>query len=439
MSDLPSDWAEATLAEVAVEVRSGFASGKHNAQGLGVPHLRPMNVSRLGEIDLVDVKYVDPEKDDRRLEVGDILFNNTNSPALVGKTAVVRQSGDFAFSNHMTRIRVGRDIEPEFVAAQLHYLWLSGQLAPHINNHVNQASISAKRLASRVRLRIPPAAEQQRIVESIETHLGSIGRATVQLEHAKTLVKALRRSAIAEVFDEADWDWTTLGEIAEVRGGVTKDSKRQDDPRFVEVPYLRVANVQRGFLDLDEVSTIRVPPEKASALALEPNDILFNEGGDRDKLGRGWIWDGQIPRCIHQNHVFRARLRDGGFDPRFISTHGNTWGQAWFEKHGKQTTNLASINLTTLKLFPVPAPPIDEQRQLMDRLDELTTQLGSLEAEINAAMRRGESMRRAVLAAAFSGQLVPQITSEEPATELLERIRAERPTNERRSRKKVPS
>ena len=133
-----------------------------------------------------------------------------------------------------------------------------------------------------------------------------------------------------------------------MKGGVTKDSKREADPGYVEYPYLRVANVQRGFLDLSVVTTIRAHHDKAEKLVLQHGDILFNEGGDRDKLGRGWVWEGQIENCIHQNHVFRARLTNGGFDPYFISMHANTWGQRWFERHGKQTTNLASINLATL-------------------------------------------------------------------------------------------
>jgi type I restriction enzyme S subunit len=80
-----------------------------------------------------------------------------------------------------------------------------------------------------------------------------------------------------------------LGEIAEVVGGVTKDAKRQADPSLIEVPYLRVANVQRGRLDLSMIATIRTSSVQAQKLRLEKGDVLLNEGGDRDKLGRGWV------------------------------------------------------------------------------------------------------------------------------------------------------
>ena len=277
------------------------------------------------------------------------------------------------------------------------------------------------------RIPIPPHAEQKRIVAAIEEHFSRLDAAEAMLAAARRKLASLRRSAVARLFDHADWPWTTLGEIAEIKGGVTKDSKRQSDPGYVEVPYLRVANVQRGYLDLSEVSRIRVRPAKAAQLALRTGDVLFNEGGDRDKLGRGWVWDGQIDNCIHQNHVFRARLSSGEFDPYFVSVHGNTWGQRWFETHGKHTTNLATLNLTTLKSFPVPAPPLAEQRTVVAEFQSIRRSEDRLRAEISRAESRSASLRRSILADAFSGRLVPQDPDDEPALVLLERIAASRP------------
>ena len=221
------------------------------------------------------------------------------------------------------------------------------------------------------------------------------------------------------------WAWATLGSIADVVGGVTKDGKRQDDPASVEARYLRVANVQRGFLDLEHVSTIRVPPAKAAHLALVPGDVLFNEGGDRDKLGRGWIWEGQVPGCIHQNHVFRARLAEG-IEPKLVSFWGNTFGKGWFEWRGKQTTNLASLNLTTLKSFPVPIAPPEEQVLIVAEVDRQLSFLDACERSVDACLGRSSGLRRSVLSSAFQGRLAPQDSTDEPASALLERIRTER-------------
>ncbi len=269
---------------------------------------------------------------------------------------------------------------------------------------------------------VAPVQEQKRIVAAVEEHFSRLGAVSSALEAAHQKLEALRCSSFQEMFNRPSWPWTTLGQIAEVKGGVTKDSKNQGNPVYVEVPYLRVANVQRGFLDLNKITTIRVKPEKALSLELKPGDILFNEGGDRDKLGRGWVWEGQIENCIHQNHVFRARLTDEAFDPYFVSMHGNTWGQQWFQTHGKQTTNLASLNLTTLKSFPVPSPSLSEQREVVGQLRQVMEMEDSLRADLNQAKRHIATLRRSILSIAFSGRLVPQDPDDEPASALLDRI-----------------
>ena len=213
--------------------------------------------------------------------------------------------------------------------------------------------------------------------------------------------------------------------MGDVVGGVTKDAKRQDDADFVEVRYLRVANVQRGFLDLATVTTIRVSVAAAQKLALIDGDVLFNEGGDRDKLGRGWVWEGQVPGCIHQNHVFRSRLA-GGMQPKLVSWWGNTFGKGWFEAHGKQTTNLASLNMTTLKSFPIPVGPASEQERIVAAVEYHFSFIDACERTVDAGLVRSAAMRRSILKAAFEGRLVPQDPWDEPASVLLDRIQVER-------------
>ncbi len=286
-------------------------------------------------------------------------------------------------------------------------------------------AITGRQLRSH-RVAVAPLAEQERIVTAIEEHLSRLDTVNAALQAIRTRLGNLRRSAAATILDRPDWLWTTLDEIAAVRGGITKDAKRESDLGFVEYPYLRVANVQRGFLDLSEVTTIRADPHKAKKLVLRPGDILFNEGGDRDKLGRGWVWEGQIENCIHQNHVFRARLTDSDFDPYFVSMHANAWGRQWFESRGKQTTNLASLSLTTLKSFPVPAPSLEDQQSVVAELQSIAGSEDRLRSDLDSVDRRSKTLRRAVLASAFSGRLVPQDPSDEHASGLLERIAASR-------------
>jgi type I restriction enzyme, S subunit len=222
------------------------------------------------------------------------------------------------------------------------------------------------------------------------------------------------------------WSWTSLDAIAKVVGGVTKGQKRKPTDTLRLVPYLRVANVQRGALDLTDIKTIEATPEEIEELMLLPGDILLNEGGDRDKLGRGWIWEGQIPECIHQNHVFRARMVCSHIHPKYVSWYANSFGQRYFFDEGKQTTNLASLNMTKLKGLPIPLPPYKEQTRIVEDLERQLTNLNSLERAAEVSAHRANILRQAVLKSAFAGQLVSQDPSDEPASVLLERIRAER-------------
>ena len=222
------------------------------------------------------------------------------------------------------------------------------------------------------------------------------------------------------------WVWATLSQLSELKGGVTKGQRYKSEQILREIPYLRVANVQRGFLDLTQISTIETSKENIDQLRLTTGDVLFTEGGDRDKLGRGWVWKGEIEECIHQNHVFRARPFSNNIIPEFVSWWGNSFGQDFFSRFGKQTTNLASINLTVLSQFPIPLPPLAEQRRIVAEVERRLSVIQQAEVAVDASLKRAERLRQSILKQAFSGKLVPQDPDDEPASVLLERIRVER-------------
>ncbi|WP_405700585.1 hypothetical protein [Streptomyces sp. NBC_00069] len=460
--ELPEGWVRATLEELGVEAQPGFASGKHNRDGNGVIHLRPMNVTRNGVLDTSDARYVNDDSA-RRVEFGDVLFNNTNSPVWVGKTAWVDSVEPLAYSNHMTRLRGPEGLDGKFLAVQLHHLWAIGHFKTVLNNHVNQASVARKALLD-TSIVVPPFLEQRRIVAKLDEQLAHIEAGEAAARTALASSEILRDRITgqgacggldgAELFpaelEKADaddgalpdlplgWRWARLGEIAAVAGGVTKDSKKQSDPDYVEVPYLRVANVQRGRLVLDRIEKIRVPAVKADALRLVRGDVLLNEGGDRDKLGRGWIWEGQIEDCIHQNHVFRARVVNDVLDPLMLAWHANSFGKGWCDRNGKQTVNLASISLRKIKLLPVPVPPREVQAELVKVIQSHVDEAAAAHQLAQGALEQASELRGALLHAAFTGALVPQDPEDEPASVLLERIRAQRLSAVKPARKRVP-
>jgi type I restriction enzyme S subunit len=174
-----------------------------------------------------------------------------------------------------------------------------------------------------------------------------------------------------------EWDHCSLGRLAEIVSGITLG---QPIPvEGIEVPYLRVANVQDGYLDLRELKTIVVDPRTIDRLKLREGDVLMNEGGDFDKLGRGTVWTNPISPCIHQNHVFRVRPRNELLRSRFLAYWSQSeYGKKYFVLSSKQSTNLASINSTQLHRFPVVEPPPNEQLAIEQRLVGIDSHLAML-------------------------------------------------------------
>jgi type I restriction enzyme S subunit len=184
VSMLPPSWAVFAVGEVIPDIRQGFSSGEHNEDGTGIPHLRPMNIDRRGRIVLKQLKYVAPTTNDLRITRGDVLFNNTNSADLVGKTAVFDLDGQWGFSNHMTRLRPPTGVLPRFIAYQLHYLWQDGYFRLRRTQHVNQASISLRTLSSSIPFVLAPTVDQEAIVAELERIFERLDQVEVALDRA---------------------------------------------------------------------------------------------------------------------------------------------------------------------------------------------------------------------------------------------------------------
>lgn len=181
----------------------------------------------------------------------------------------------------------------------------------------------------------------------------------------------------------SDWSLNRLVDLAEIRSGIAKNANANiTNP--VSVYYLRVANVQDGFLDLSEVSQLLVSRDDIKRYAVMPNDMLMNEGGDLDKLGRGALWSGEFSPCIHQNHVFVVRCGKFLLPIYLKEWTGSTAARRYFLLAGRQTTNLASINKTSLGQLPIPLPPTQaEQQAIAEALSDADALIESLEQLID--------------------------------------------------------
>ncbi len=480
--ELPAGWALATLGVICDKPEYGWTTKAVVDRG-ALKLLRTTDISK-GPIDWSKVPYCEqepPSPEKYLLSDGDIVISRAGS---VGLSALISNCPDAVFASYLIRFRANSKLEKKY----LNYFLSSPSYWEQISQEsagIALQNVNAKKL-SNITLPLPPLAEQRLIVAEIETQFTRLDASVTALRRAQANLKRYRASVLKDAcegrlvpaeaelarsegreYESADvllerilaerrarwesqekrrgkykepsapdtsalpelpegWVWASLEAISELKGGVTKGQRYASEQTLREVPYLRVANVQRGFLDLDRVTTIETSEKNIERLRLKAGDVLFTEGGDRDKLGRGWVWKGEIEGCIHQNHVFRSRPFSNSVIPEFVSWWGNSFGQDFFSRFGKQTTNLASINLTVLSQFPIPVPPLVEQRRIVAEVERRLSVVQQADATVEASLARAERLRQSILKKAFSGRLVPQDPDDEPASVLLERIRAER-------------
>jgi len=201
------------------------------------------------------------------------------------------------------------------------------------------------------------------------------------------------------------WEIKKLKLVADLQTGLTLGQKYDSQPT-VRRSYLRVANVQDGYLDLSDVIDIDIPAEKANRHELKWGDVLMTEGGDFDKLGRGYVWESQIDQCLHQNHIFAVRPNPAYLDSYFLAALLKSFhGKHYFTSTSQQTTNLATTNATKLKAFPVLLPPVAEQKEILLYLDKQTNRLDGLISKVRTAIARLREYRAALISAAVTGKI----------------------------------
>lgn len=444
MSKLPEGWIEVTVEEVAeVNPRKSvdllpddlvtfvpMAAVDEISGTIARPIERPLKEVSKGFTQFVD---------------DDVIFAKITPSMENGKSAVARRLAN-ATGFGSTEFHVLRStgaVEPEYLWRFVRQKEFRDNAQQVMSGAVGQQRVPAEHLKSHL-LPLPPLPEQRLIVAKTDRLTNQIMRARTELAQIPELI-AKYRSAVLELafcgklttdFRKTDkagekglpqgWSVRLLGDISEIQGGIQVGKRRNNDVEMVEVPYLRVANVQRGWLNLDEIKTISVTSEEKDRLLLQSGDVLMNEGGDRDKLGRGWVWDGQLAECIHQNHVFRIRLHKDILPPEFVSHFANERGQQYFFDQGTQTTNLASISKRKVAALPVPVPPLEEAVEIVSRIETAFAWLDRIDSDHTSASRLLPKLEGAILAKAFRGELVPQDPNDEPAAMLLERINAER-------------
>ena len=243
---------------------------------------------------------------------------------------------------------------------------------------------------------LPSLPEQRRIVDLLSRAEGIVRLRREAQRKAAELMPSLFLYMFGDpASNPKGWPVVALSEVSQVISGVAKGRKLDSD-ECVELPYMRVANVKDGYLDLSEIKSIAIKKSEVEKLLIEPGDLLMTEGGDPDKLGRAALWQGEVENCVHQNHIFKVRSDRSRVLPEYLrSLVGSSYGKAYFFRVAKKTTGIASINKTQLSSFPVTVPPIAMQRTFASQAEAVRgiaaqqiTALTTAQATFDALLHR---------------------------------------------------
>lgn len=311
------------------------------------------------------------------------------------------------------------EVSPAFIA-----YYIAGNQKALLDEWVKQGStvesIEFERMA-RTPLVVPDPSEQQALVAYLDTETARIDTLVAEKETLIGLLSEARMSTITRLIAGADlpgvpsgnpwvphlprgWQLKRLKHLADVRSGLAKGKDYGGKPT-VKMPYLRVANVQDGHLNLTEVLTIEVAADEAERFLLQSGDVLMNEGGDYDKLGRGAVWSGEVTPCLHQNHVFAVRPYEEDVSEWLAVTTQTGNAKFYFKSNAKQSTNLASINQTNVKELPVLLPPPKERQQLLSQLRTEVLKIDGLISHVEKEIELLKELRSATITDAVLGRI----------------------------------
>jgi len=345
-----------------------------------------------------------------------VVFAKVGAALLLGRIRLLNH--DACLDNNMMGLVVRKDqFHVKFVRYAMNLVRFDLIANPGAVPSLNEGQIGDFQLV------MPPLTEQVQIATFLDRETAKIDGLVAEQRRLMELLKEKRQAVISHAVTQGlnphapmkpsgvEWlgdvpeHWTVIAlkRIADVQTGVAK-GKNHGSRNTISVPYLRVANVQDGYLNLETIATMDIPKEDLQRYALQPGDVLMNEGGDFDKLGRGHVWDGQIEPCITQNHVFAVR-------PRKVTSAwlnaitSSDFAQFYFMTRSKQSTNLASISSTNLMELPVILPPKNEQIEILAFIADQTVRFDTLTAEAQRAIDLLQERRTALVSAAVTGQI----------------------------------
>ena len=440
MSDLPKNWTLAPLGNVCsildykrvpINSKERQARKKANPSNALFPYY-----GATGQVDVIDGYLFDGEH---------VLLGEDGAPFLDpfrDKAYVV--DGKFWVNNHAHILKAHGS--NKYLGHYLNAVRYEGHVTGTTRPKLTKGALVSIPVA------LPPLDEQLRIVTKIEFLFDEINRGVESLRDAKRAVKLYRQSLLKSAFEgrlTAEWRAKNPGKLESpevplahltssslpwpsVHVQVLLDAPlvngRSVKERTGGFPVLRLTALKGGQIHVQESKEGDWNEDEAEPFLVKRDDIFVSRGNGSKKLvGIGG-------RVVHEpmpvafpDTMIRVRLDTNAVRPEYFVLVWNSWTvRQQIEAAARTTAGIYKINQGHIRGFVLPLPSVAEQSEIVRILLERLESADALEAEIDANFTRAEALRQSILNQAFSGQLVPQNPDDEPATVLLDRIKAEK-------------
>lgn len=372
----------------------------------------------------------------------DVIFAKITPCMENGKIAVARNlaNGLACGSTEFHVLRSKGAVEPDFLWRFLRRKSYRQIAERSMTGAVGQRRVPKQFLEATV-LALPPLAEQKRIVAKLDALNAKSARARSELVRVETLVSRYKQAVFSKAFSGeltrewrsrqaklVSWENVPLSQL--VSDGPSNGWSPKADGKAGGLKSLKLSATSSGSLRLDE-STIKYLDQtlpQDSKFWLLSDDILIQRANSLELLGTTVLFDGPPHEFIFPDLMMRIRANHKKAIPRYLATYLNSDpARSYFRANATGTAgNMPKINGTTVRETRVPTPPLEEQHEIVRRIESAFARIDRLAAEARRALELVGKLDEAILAKAFRGELVPQDENDEPAEKLLERIRAER-------------
>lgn len=438
----PSNWTVATLGEISSYIQRGKSPKYVESSPLAVINQKCI---RWNQLQTEHQKYIHPEQiptwdANRHVRQGDILWNSTGT-GTVGRAYLVKSTDcqpPKVVDSHVTIVRPNPEVDSRII-----FYWIKG---PNVQNRIeelcdgstNQVELSRTAI-SEIKIPLPPINEQRRIADKLDRVLARVDATNEHLSRVAPLIKRFRQSVLAAATSgRLTEDTSTTSRqvmLQDVALDFSYGSSEKSKPHG-KVPVLRMGNIQGGSIDWSDL-VFTDNESEIEKYELAYGDVLFNRTNSPELVGKTAIYN-QGPRAIYAGYLIRIKCTEE-LNPFYLNYCLNSpMGRAYSWSVKSDGVSQSNINAKKLAAFSFRLPSIEEQSEIVRRVEKLFAFADRLEERLSQAQAAVQKLTPALLAKAFRGELVPQDPNDEPASELLKRLQESRTESTKPGRARKP-